>query len=497
MTTPVRVRFAPSPTGYLHLGGLRSALFNWLWAHHTHGVFILRIEDTDQKRFNPESLENLKKSLLWLGLQWDEGPDVGGPNAPYIQSERRAIYEKYAKELIDAGKAYYSYTSEAELEALRTAGKEYDRRDRNLTAEQRAAYEAEGRSRVVRLATPLEGSTTFHDAIRGEITVDNSKVPADPVLLKSDGLPTYHLAVVVDDHLMEITHVLRGEEWLPSAPIHQLLYQAFGWEPTVFVHLPVILDPSGKGKMSKRKPIVDGKEYPVFVHEFIEAGYLPEAMFNFLANIGWSYTADQDIYTREEAVAAFDIANINPTAGAVPYAKLDWMNGLYIRNLSVEELQNRMAPYLAQQLGMNEQELASDATLRALTPIIQERIKTLTEAAPLVDWAFKPASAIVYDNPELFVPKKMDMAQTLAILKTGMETLREVETFDAPTLEAAFRADTERAGVKVGPWLQPFRVAITGKTVAPPLFESMVVLGRDETILRIQNGIAALEAASA
>jgi len=475
---------------------VRSALFNWLWARHTGGVFILRIEDTDQKRFNPESLENLKKSLLWLGLQWDEGPDVGGPHAPYIQSERKEIYRQYAEQLIAEGKAYYSYTTEAELEALRAAGKEYDRRDRALTAEQRTAYEAEGRPRVVRLATPLEGTTTFRDAIRGEITVENSKAPADPVLLKSDGLPTYHLAVVVDDHLMGITHVLRGEEWLPSAPIHQMLYEAFGWEPTVFVHLPVILDPSGKGKMSKRKPIVDGKEYPVFVHEFIEAGYLPEAMFNFLANIGWSYTADQDVYTREEAVAAFDIANINPTAGAVPYTKLDWMNGLYIRNLPVEELQNRLAPYLAQQLGMNELELADDETLKALTPIIQERIKTLTEAAPLVEWAFVPASAIVYDNPELFIPKKMDAAQTIEILRTGLAALGAVESFDAPTLEAAFRADTERAGVKVGPWLQPFRVALTGKTVAPPLFESMVVLGREETLLRVHNALQALEAAT-
>lgn len=494
MTTPARVRFAPSPTGYLHLGGLRSALFNWLYAHHTGGAFILRIEDTDQKRYNPDSLENLKKSLLWLDLQWDEGPDVEGPHAPYIQSERRDIYARYAAQLIDAGKAYYSYTTEAELDALRAAGKEYDRRDRNLTPDQRAAYEAEGRPRVVRLATPLEGTITFTDAIRGAITVDNNKLPADPVLMKSDGLPTYHLAVVVDDHLMEITHVLRGEEWLPSAPIHQLLYEAFGWEPAVFCHLPVILDPSGKGKMSKRKPIVDGKEYPVFVHEFIEGGYLPEAMFNFLANIGWSLDADRDVYTREEAIAAFDIVDINPAAGAVPYSKLDWMNGLYIRNLAVDDLQNRLAPYLAQALGMNELELADDETLRALTPIIQERIKTLTEAAPLVDWAFVPASAIVYDNLQLFVPKKMDFARTVEILRTGLQTLRTVESFDTPTLEAAFRADTERAGVKVGPWLQPFRVAITGKTVAPPLFESMVVLGRDETILRIENALRALDA---
>ncbi len=494
MTKPVRVRYAPSPTGYQHLGGLRSALFNWLWARHTNGAFILRIEDTDQKRYNPESMANLKASLRWLGLDWDEGPDVGGPHAPYVQSERRAIYIKYAEQLVREGKAYYSYTTEEELDALRKADKEYDRRDRDLTDVQRAAFEAEGRPRAIRLAVPLEGTTTFRDAIRGAITVENRNIPADPVLLKSDGLPTYHLAVVVDDHLMEISHVLRGEEWLASAPIHKLLYQAFGWEETIFVHLPVILDPSGKGKMSKRKPIVDGKEYPVFVHEFIESGYLPEAMFNFLAIIGWSFDAERDLFTRDEAIAAFDIADINPTAGAVPYAKLDWMNGLYIRGLAAEDLHLRLVPYLSPALGIAQEELAQSPKLAALVPIIQERIKTLTDAIALVDWAFVDADAIRYDDPALLVPKKMDAAQTAEILRTGAETIAQVEPFSAAELESAFRADTEAAGIKVGPWLQPFRVALTGKSIAPPLFESMVVLGREETLRRINNGLAALAA---
>jgi glutamyl-tRNA synthetase len=267
-TSPARVRFAPSPTGFLHLGGLRTALFDWLYARHTGGQFILRIEDTDQKRYNPESLTDLMRSLRWLGLEWDEGPDVGGPHAPYIQSERRATYRQYADWLVEHGKAYRCYTTEAELEELRGKGLPYDRRHRNLTDAQRAAFEAAGRTAVIRFAAPLTGTTTVHDAIRGDITVENTTI-ADPVLLKSDGLPTYHLAVVVDDYLMEITHVLRGEEWIPSAPLHQLLFEAFAWPATVFVHLPVILDPSGKGKMSKRKTVVDGREFSPYVRDYM------------------------------------------------------------------------------------------------------------------------------------------------------------------------------------------------------------------------------------
>ena len=491
-TIPARVRFAPSPTGFLHLGGLRSALFNWLYARHTGGAFILRIEDTDQKRFNPESLDNLKRSLRWIGLDWDEGPDIGGPYGPYVQSERKPIYRAYIDQLIAAGHAYRCYTTSAELDALRAAGKEYDRRHRNLTDAERAAFEAEGRGHVVRLAVPLEGATTFSDIVRGDITVDNQRVPVDPVLLKSDGLPTYHFAVVVDDHLMEITHVLRGEEWLPSAPIHQLLYNAFGWQAPAFVHLPVILDPSGKGKMSKRKPIVDGKEYPVFVEDFMQDGYLPEAMFNFLANIGWNYDAEQEVFTIAEAVAAFDLRNINPAAAAVPYTKLDWLNGLYIRNLAPADLQARLAPVLAQQLGQDEAALRSSERLAQLVPIIQDRIKTLNEAGPMIDWAFVPADAITYPDSSALVAKKMSAAQTLEILRAGESTLRLVSPFDAPTLEAAFRALADAAGVKVGAYFQPFRVAITGKTVAPPLFESMHVLGREETVLRVGNAVRAL-----
>ncbi len=302
MQRPARVRFAPSPTGFLHLGGLRTALFNWLYARHTGGQFILRIEDTDQKRYNPESLEDLMAGLRWLGLEWDEGPDKGGPFGPYVQTERLDIYAKYAEELIGEGHAYRCYCTAEELDAMREEQRAkglaqgYDRRCRYLTPAQRAQFEAAGRPSVVRLAVPLEGTTVVHDLIRGDIEMENVAIN-DPVMVKTDRIPTYHFAVVVDDHLMEITHIIRADDWIPSAALHKLTYDAFGWEMPVLVHLPVILDPSGKGKMSKRKMVVAGKEYLAMVHEFIDAGYLPDAMFNFLTNVGWNYDPEQEIFT--------------------------------------------------------------------------------------------------------------------------------------------------------------------------------------------------------
>ena len=491
--TPARVRFAPSPTGFLHLGGLRTALFDWLYARHTGGQFILRIEDTDQKRFNPESLVAIQKGLNWLGLTWDEGPDIGGPYAPYVQSERRDLYAVYAQQLIDQGHAYRCYTTEAELEALRSANKEYDRRHRNLAPEQRAAFEAEGRLSVVRFAAPLEGSTTVHDLIRGPMARKNSEV-VDPVLLKSDGMPTYHLAVVVDDHLMQITHVLRGEEWIPSAALHQLLFDAFGWPAPVFVHLPVILNPNGKGKMSKRKQVFDGKEYLALVHEFIEAGYLPDAMFNFLSNIGWNFDAEREIFTRDEAIARFDVKDINPASAALPYAKLEWLNGMYIRQLTPAQLHAALVPFLVEPLGLDEQTLLADRRLAELAPLIQERIKLLPEAVALVDWAFKSADEISYPEPKQLIGKKLTAAQSAAVLARGAELLATVEPFSAHAIEEQFRAAAEEAGIAVGSYFAPFRVAITGKTISPPLFESFAVLGREETVRRMENAQRALAA---
>lgn len=493
---PARVRFAPSPTGYLHLGGLRTALFNWLYARHTGGQFILRIEDTDQKRYNPEAIASIMNGLRWLGLEWDEGPDVGGPYGPYVQSERQPIYAEYIEKLIQSGHAYRCYCTAEELDAMREAQRAagqpqgYDRRHRFISDAERQELEASGRPSVVRFAAPLEGKTVVHDLIRGPIEVESAGI-LDPVIFKSDGMPTYHFAVVIDDHLMKITHILRGEEWISSAPLHKLLYDAFGWEMPVLVHLPVILAPDGKGKMSKRKTVVAGKEYLALVHEFIEAGYLPEAMFNFLTNVGWNYDPEQEVFTREQAIERFDVADIHPTAAALPYPKLEWLNGLYIREMDPAELQQRLAPYLAKQLNMDEETLRTSERLRKLIPLIQERIKTLTDAWDKVDWAFAPADAITYPNPTLLIGRGLDAERSLAILRQGRDLLAQVE-FTPEALEAAFRAAAEEAGVKVGSFFAPFRVAITGRTVSPPLFESMEVLGREEVLARVDNAIAAL-----
>ncbi len=458
--TPARTRFAPSPTGFLHLGGLRTALFGWLYARHTGGQFILRIEDTDQKRFNPESLDNLMTGLRWMGLDWDEGPDIGGPYGPYVQSERKELYQQYAQQLIDGGYAYRCYATAEELTQMRAEQEArgvspgYDRRHRYLTDEERAAFEAEGRPSVVRFAAPLEGTTVVHDLLRGDVEVESASV-LDPVLLKSDGMPTYHLAVIVDDHLMKITHILRGQEWLPSAPLHMMLYDAFGWTPPVFVHMSVILDPSGKGKMSKRKKVVAGKEYLALVHEFQEAGYLPEALFNFLVNVGWNFGDEREIFTPDEVIERFELSEMTSSPAALPYDKLEWLNGVYIRDMDPEELQERLIPFLSEELGIDAETLYSDPRLVGLIPLIQERLKVLKGAGEQIDWAFKSADEIVYDDPKALIGKKLDAAQTLEVFAAGIELLESVEPFTSEALEAAFRESLRGHGDETGQLLRP------------------------------------------
>ena len=304
-TKPVRVRYAPSPTGDFHVGGARTALFNYLFAHHNGGKFILRIEDTDQKRYNPEALTWLIDGLNYLGLAWDEGPDIGGDFGPYTQTERLDIYQKYCQQLIDDGHAYRCFCTPERLAAVRKERQKqkltgYDRHCRNIDPTESAERAANGESFTVRLKVPLDGEVSFQDAIRGEIIIKNANLQ-DAVIMKSDGIPTYHLAVVIDDHLMEISHIFRGDEWVNSTPLHIHLYNALGWEPPVFSHLPIILNPTGKGKMSKREGRApDGRVLPVFVRTFKELGYLPEAMVNYLALVGWSFDDKTEIMSRDE-----------------------------------------------------------------------------------------------------------------------------------------------------------------------------------------------------
>ena len=499
----VRVRFAPSPTGFLHVGGLRTALFNWLFAQKMGGTFILRIEDTDQKRYTPGGVRAIVEGLQWLGLQWNEGPDkaslrqmqgdedwdgapdVGGSHGPYIQSLKVKRHQAAAQELIEKGRAYRCDCTADRLAQVREAQKarkEQTRYDRHCRFKQPGEVDP-SKPHVVRLAVPLEGKTTVRDLIRGDITVDYSQLD-DFVILKSDGFPTYHLAAMVDDHDMQITHVLRGDEWLPSLPRHYLIYQAFGWEPPAFAHLPVILNPSGKGKMSKRKA---ASADSVFVTEFRDEGYLPEALRNFLALVGWAPGSgnEQEIFTLSELIQLFSLDHVNPAPAAFSYDKLDWMNGMYIRALPVDELAKRIYPFLLE-AGME----VDAGRLSKITPAIQERLVTLRDAVEATDFLF--AETVTFPRAQL-IGKGMTEESTLVVLKQAEQILSAFEPFEPQSLEHAFRAAADAAGMKPGPFFAPIRVAVTGKAVSPPLFASIVALGREKAIERLRRAQQLLE----
>ena len=483
--TPVRVRFAPSPTGLLHVGSVRTALYVYLLARQTGGSFILRIEDTDQKRFNPEAFENFKTGLQFLGLEWDEGPDIGGDYGPYVQTERLDIYQKHVQMLIDNGDAYYCFCSSERLaevnEARQKAGLStgYDRTCRNLDpATVRSRVEA-GESHVVRIKIPLEGAITYKDYLRGNIIVETENLQ-DAVMIKSDGIPTYNFAVIVDDHLMEITHILRGQEFIASTPLYQHIYHCFGWQAPIFVHLPVILSPTGKGKMSKRElPADDGTVKPVFVHTFATLGYLPEALFNYLALVGWSYDGQTEIMSRQELIERFSLDKINVSPAAWDYDKLDHFNGVYIRNLSVEDLTDRLLPFL-EEAGLP----ADRETMLKITPLIQERLTRLNEVSAWVDFFF--IDELPPYDLNLLVPRKMTLADVPPILELAANVLADLE-FTQDALEAGLRQAAKENGFKAGQMFQPIRVAIAGKKVSPPLFESLEVLGKEKSIRRIQQ----------
>ncbi len=484
MSNTVRVRFAPSPTGYLHVGGARTALFNWLFARQHNGVFILRIEDTDRKRYEPEAVGNILESLRWLGLEWDEGPEVGGDYGPYYQSQRLDLYQKYAQQLVDSGHAYRCYCSPERLTLMREEQRRrgepdvgYDRHCRYLTAKQRDEYEAQGIVPVVRLMVPLEGQTSFHDVLHGDTTVDNARLD-DLVLLKSDGYPTYHLANVVDDHLMEITHIMRADEWLPSVPKHVLLYDAFGWEIPVYAHLPIILAPTGKGKLSKRHG-------GVAVREFRREGYLPAAMVNFLARVGWAYDDKTEFFTRQELIEKFSLEGVNKSPAAFSYDKLEWMDGVYIRQLGTDDLAERLLPFLTG-AGLP----ADRATVRRIVPLVQERLKKLAEVVEWTDFFF---TAELNYAPQLLVAKKMTAEESLAALRKARETLAALPDFEEKTLEQTLRALVEELGLKAGQLFGIIRVAVTGKKVAPPLFGTLSILGRERALERLDHAEEVLE----
>jgi len=489
MTENVRVRFAPSPTGSPHVGNIRSALFNWLYARHTGGTFILRVEDTDQKRESDTGLDDIKASLRWLGLNWDEGPDVGGPCGPYVQSQRLDLYERYAQQLLDGGHAYRCYCTPERLEAVRQEQAKrkdplvgYDRRCRFLSDAERAELAASGAPSVIRLAVPLEGQTRFHDLIHGEIVMDNALID-DQVLIKSDGFPTYHLANVVDDHHMRISHIMRADEWLSSVPKHIIMYDAFGWTPPIYCHLPRVLGPDRK-KLSKRHGSTS-------VLDFYDMGYLPEALFNFLALVGWSYDDQTEIFTRDELVRAFTLEKISAGAGVFDHKKLDWMNGVYIRALDPADLGDRLAPFLAQGLDISEENLRARHDLAAIAALVQVRLKRLTDVPDMVDFLFRDELEYA---PTLLVPKKLDASTALEVLRRSRAIILHKGLDDQDALEADLRALAVEMDVKVGAVFGVLRAAITGKKVTPPLLPGMAILGLDACRARLDEAELRLEA---
>ncbi|MBX3049127.1 MAG: glutamate--tRNA ligase [Anaerolineales bacterium] len=488
---PARVRFAPSPTGLTHLGSARTALYNFLIAQQTGGSFILRIEDTDQKRYDPNAEADLTNSLKWLGLDWDEGPGVDGPHAPYHQSQRMGIYRQHAEDLVSAGKAFYCFCTPQQLEQDRKEQQErkeqphYAGRCRELPLEEARARVAAGETHVVRFKAPKEGSITVVDRLRGEITVENRNID-DRVLLKSDGHALYHLAAMVDDHLMGITHVFRGEEWLPSLPLHAHIYEAFGWPQPEWVHLSVFLKPSGKGKMSKRdteQMRLSGQS--IFVKDLAAMGYLPEGVLNWIALMGWSYDDKTEFFTLADMVEKFDIDKLNPSPSAIDFKKLDHFNGLHIRALSVEDLATRLLPYFAA-AGYP----VSVEQLLPIVPLIQTRMTTLDEAPELAGFFFKEEVSAPADT---LLGQGLDAAPSAAAVRKAIEIIEGLPDFTAASLEEPLRAAAEVLGLKAGQFFGMLRNAVTAQQISPPLFESMEIVGRGKVLARLRAAVEKLE----
>ena len=484
----VRTRYAPSPTGPQHIGGIRSALFGWLYARRHGGQFILRIEDTDQKRTVPGSVDMILAAFDWLGLDIDEGPRQGGDYGPYVQSERLELYQAWAQRLVEAGHAYRCFATPEELREMRAAGTGYDRRYREFDAEQSEALAASGRAHVIRFKMPLHGVTAGEDMIRGRVEFDNAQLQ-DAVLLKSDGFPTYHLAHIVDDYHMNISHITRAVEWLPSYPLHIRIWQALGWDMPRVAHLPVLLNPNGKGKLSKRKQqfAQAGKSVPVLVHEFIEAGYLPEAVLNFLTNIGWNFGDERELFSLDEAIARFELRHVNAANSAYPIAKLDWLNGQYIQQAEVDDLAPRLKAVL-EAAGYQ----VDDNLLRQVIPILQVRLKSLNDVVAMAGFFFADAAEFQAPPQDILIQRKMDAAATATILESALPVLRKLEDFAAGSQHTAMAQLAKDIGLKNGAVFGSLRAAVTGQRVSPPTFETMEILGQEESLRRIQLALDSL-----
>jgi len=478
LETSVRVRFAPSPTGYPHLGNIRTALFNCLFARHHGGKFILRIEDTDTARKVEGATEAILEGLQWLGLNWDEGP--------YFQSQRLPVYHEIIETLLEEGHAYSCYCSPQRLEAMRQEQArrkqppKYDRRCRDLTQHERASFETAGIAPVVRFRTPLEGETTFCDLIHGSVTFKHDTLD-DFVLLKSDGYPTYHLANVVDDHLMAISHVLRADEWLSSVPRHVLLYQALNWQPPQFAHLPMILGPD-RAKLSKRHGATTITEYRT-------QGYLPAAMINFLALLGWSLDDRTELLSTEELIEHFSLERVGKTPAIFNRDKLEWMNGVYLRRLGHDEFVEEAMPFLDKDLPDSVGRPLDRAFVSRVLSLIQERAKTLGEVPELARLFF--LSELQYDAG-LLLSGKSDAQSAIGALTVAAQRVEEAATWDAAALEGILRPLATDLNFSTGKFFGLLRVAVTGCTAAPPLFQTMAVLGKEKCLKRLDTAVQML-----
>lgn len=473
----VRTRMAPSPTGELHIGSFSIILKNYAFAKKHGGQFVLRVEDTDKVREVEGAKERLLKTIQSYGLSWDEGPDIGGPYAPYTQSKKLEVYQEKAKQLVKEGKAYYCFCSKERLEAVREKAREekrppkYDRHCRSLTKEEVEEKLAQGLDYVIRLKVPDNQEIKFNDLIRGEIVV-NSDIIDDQVLLKSDGYPTYHLAVVIDDHDMKISHIMRGEEWLSSTPKHVLLYEAFGWDAPIFAHIPVYLNPNGKGKMSKRKGDVSAQSY-------LDKGYLPEALLNFFMILGWTPKDQRDIVTLEEYINEFDPKDISKKSVAFDIDKLNWLNGIYIRKMweeNREDLLTRLKKYIPDDFPQNK--------LDVILPLVYERLERLSDVEELTDFFYRDieidqALLLKKGNKELVTKQLEELRAKLSEIDWSLENI-----------EKAIRGLQTEHDYKKGQFFMMVRIAVTGKKATPPLFETIEVLGKDLTLKRLQSALA-------
>jgi len=467
----VVTRIAPSPTGDPHVGTAYIALFNYAWARRNGGRFIVRIEDTDRARYVPGAEERILAALKWLGLSYDEGPDVGGPHGPYRQSERLPLYQKYAEELLKRGWAYRAFETPEELEQIRKEKGGYDGRARNIPPEEAEERARRGEPHVIRLKVPRPGTTEVKDELRGVVVYDNQEIP-DVVLLKSDGYPTYHLANVVDDHLMGVTDVIRAEEWLVSTPIHVLLYRAFGWEAPRFYHMPLLRNPD-KTKISKRKSHTSLDWYKA-------EGFLPEALRNYLCLMGFSMPDGREIFTLEEFIQAFTWERVSLGGPVFDLEKLRWMNGKYIREvLSLEEVAERVKPFL-REAGLS---LESEAYLRRAVELMRPRFDTLKEFPEKARYLFTE------DYP-VSEKAQRKLEEGLPLLKELYPRLRAQEEWTEAALEALLRGFAAEKGVKLGQVAQPLRAALTGSLETPGLFEILALLGKERALRRLERALA-------